>query len=197
MSGLKKYLFVDTETTGLDPKINDVHQIAGQIVIDGVTVEEFNYQFQPHSWDNVQEEALAVSGLTVDDLKKRTMTSKKTYTEFNTLLCRFVDKYNKKDKFVIGGYNCNFDAGFINEWYIKHGNKYFFGLCHGGAYLDGLLLALMYEIKCGKVVFEPNRKLGTVAKHLGIELDNAHDALADIRATRQVIKTLWNRTMGV
>jgi len=193
---MKKYLFVDTETTGLDPKINDVHQIAGQIVIDGVIVEEFNYQFQPHSWDNVQEEALAVSGLTVDDLKKRTMTSKKAYTEFNMLLCRFVDKYDKKDKFVIGGYNCNFDAGFINEWYAKHGNKYFFGLCHGGAYLDGLLLALMYEIKCGKVIFEPNRKLGTVAEHLGIELDNAHDALADIRATRQVIKTLWNRTMG-
>jgi DNA polymerase-3 subunit epsilon len=144
----------------------------------------------------VQEEALAVSGLTVDDLRKRTMTSKKTYTEFNTLLCKYVDKYNKKDKFVMGGYNTNFDAGFINEWYIKHGNKYFFGLCHGGAYLDGLLLALMYEIKCGKVIFEPNRKLGTVAKHLGIELDNAHDALADIRATRQVIKTLWNRTIG-
>jgi len=36
----------------------------------------------------------------------------------------------------------------------------------------------------------PDRKLGTVAKHLGVTLDNAHDALADIKATRQVAAKL-------
>jgi DNA polymerase-3 subunit epsilon len=37
----------------------------------------------------------------------------------------------------------------------------------------------------------PDRKLGTVAKHLGVNLENAHDALADIKATREVAGKLY------
>ena len=50
----------------------------------------------------------------------------------------------------------------------------------------------MAELKVGERMFTPNRKLGTVAKTLGVNLDNAHDALADIRATREVINILWS-----
>ena len=35
-----------------------------------------------------------------------------------------------------------------------------------------------------------NLKLGTLAQHFGIELDNAHDALADVRATVKLYKAL-------
>jgi len=188
---LNKILFVDTETVGLDPLVNGIHQVAGILVIDGQVVDEFDLKFKTIPGEIVQEEALAVSNLTYADLQEREMESKEAYAIFNKKITRHVDKFNKHDKAIIAGYNCNFDAQFMCEWYKKHGNKYFFGLFHGGAYLDGLNLALLAELKAKKKLFLPDRKLGTVAKTLGIDLENAHDALADIRATRKVITKLW------
>jgi len=193
---MKKILFVDTETTGLDPKINGIHQIAAQIVVDGKMEMEFDFKFRPLDTEKIEPEALAVSGLTVEEVMARPLSSKDVYKKIDSILCQFVNKYDKHDKMVISGYNCNFDAQFLSEWYKKHNNKYFFGLCHGGAYLDGLTMALLLEIKKGEKVFFPDRKLGTVAKHLGVQLDDAHDALADIIATRDVIRSLW-RELGL
>jgi len=190
---MNKIFFVDTETTGLDPKINGIHQIAGQIIIDGKMVAEIDYKFKPLPTEKIEPEALAVSGLTIEEVMARPLDSFTVYKKVDALLATHVNRYDKHDKMVIAGYNCNFDAGFINEWFQKHRNKYFFGLCHGGAYLDGLNMALLLEIKTGKRIFIPDRKLKTVAQALGIPLDNAHDALADIQATRDVIKTLWKR----
>lgn len=190
---MKKILFVDTETTGLDPKINGIHQIAAQIVIDGKMEMEFDYKFRPLDHEVVEKQALEKSNLTIEEVMARPLSSREVYKKVDETLATFVSRFDKNDKMVISGYNCNFDAQFLNEWFAKNNNKYFFGLCHGGAYLDGLVMALMLEIKCGKKLFFPDRKLGTVAETLGIRLDGAHDALNDIRATREVIKTLWKR----
>lgn len=190
---MKKILFVDTETTGLDPVINGVHQVSGQIVIEGQVTDEFDFKFRPLPSEKIEEEALRKSNITVEELMNRSMDSREAYAKFDSLLAGRVDRYNKHDKLVIAGYNCNFDAQMLNSWFGKHKNPYFFGLCHGGAYLDGLTLALILEIKHGRRIFFPDRKLGSVAKILDIPLENAHDALEDIRATRQVIKVLWKR----
>lgn len=188
---MNKILFIDTETTGLFPDVNGVHQAAGILLVNGQVVDEFNLKFDTLPTEIVEDEALAVSGLTLADIRARKVSSWDAYKDFDKRITKHVNKFDKGDKAIIAGYNCNFDAQFLCEWYRKHGNKYFFGLFHGGAYLDGLNLALLAELKAGKRLFFPDRKLGTVAKSLGIELEGAHDALADIRATRQVIKTLW------
>lgn len=193
---MRKYLWCDVETGGLDPKESCVHQVAGEVVIDGVTVDSFNLKFQFCPGVKIYKEALAVSDLTEEQVAARKVTSRRAYEIFNDTLCSHVNKYDKQDKFVFCAYNANFDAQFLNEWFNRHGNKYFFGLCHGGAYFDPLNLALLAEMKAGKKLFKPNRKLGTVAKYLGVPLDNAHDALADIRATREVGKKLWSMITG-
>lgn len=192
---MNKFLWIDVETTGLDPKINDPHQLAGFIMVDGVIKDEFNIECQPFDWSTVEDEALAISGLERGDLEGR-MESVTAYESLNARLCKYVNKYDKKDKYVLAAYNANFDAQFVNSWFAKHGNPYFFGLCHGGAYFDPLTMALMAEVKAGKQLFFPNRKLEVVAKTLGVELGNAHNALADIRATREVAQKLWVMITG-
>ena len=42
-----KLLFFDLETTGIKYWRNGVHQISGEIVIDGVTKESFNFNVCP------------------------------------------------------------------------------------------------------------------------------------------------------
>lgn len=49
--------------------------------------------------------------------------------------------------------------------------------------------------KLRKLPYLENRKLTTVAKFLNIDLTNAHDAMGDIRATKEVSKSLSE--MGV
>ena len=188
---MNKVLWVDTETTGLNPAKCTVHQVAGMIMVDGKLQEEFNLMFRPAEGAVVEKGALQVSGLTLEDVNSRDLSSFDAYTIFDNLLCTYVNKFSKEDKFVLAAYNANFDAGFLNAWYNTHGNKYFFGLCQGGAYLDPLQMALLLEIKEGEKIFRPDRKLVTVAKHYGVKLDNAHDALADIKATRGVCAKIW------
>ena len=52
---MKKLLYFDTETTGLDPVRNGIIQIAGIIVIDGEVKEEFNIKMQPHENDEITQ----------------------------------------------------------------------------------------------------------------------------------------------
>jgi DNA polymerase-3 subunit epsilon len=193
---MRKYLWADVETTGLDPVINAPHQVSGELIIDGISVEIFDFKFRPRDGAVIESEALKVSDLTIEQVMARSLSSKDAYLEFNSILCKHISKYDKADKAVFCAYNAGFDSQFINSWYAGHGNKYFFGLCHGGAYFDPLQLALLYEMKMGRKIFFPDRKLVTVAKHFGIILEKAHDALHDIRATREVAKILYQHIVG-
>ena len=55
-----KLLFFDLETTGIKYWRNGVHQISGEIVIDGVTKESFNFNVCPHPQCEIEEEALRI-----------------------------------------------------------------------------------------------------------------------------------------
>ena len=53
-----KLLFFDLETTGTNPARNGIHQISGQIVIDGKKVEDFDFHVQPNPKAQIEEAAL-------------------------------------------------------------------------------------------------------------------------------------------
>jgi DNA polymerase III epsilon subunit-like protein len=95
----------------------------------------------------------------------------------------YVDKYNKNDKFIPVGYNVNFDIGFLREFFLKNGNKYY-GSYFDYHFLDGMALTFFMRY-IGKLNLE-NYRLETSCKHYGIEI-NAHDALSDIEGTRDLI----------
>jgi DNA polymerase-3 subunit epsilon len=188
---MNKYLWLDSETTGLDPSRHVPHQVACLAYVNGQLVDKINLEFQPYPDAEIEEEALAVSGLTVEDVRNRDLTSEDAYHIFRHMLESHVNKYDRTDKFILCGQNVAFDAGFMNAWFNRHKNKFFFGLVHGGAYLDTLLLSLLLEVKKGKRIFVPDRKLATLCSTMGVDLTNAHDALADIEATRELYIKIW------
>ena len=176
-----KILWFDTETTGLDPKKNDPVQIAGIIEIDGNIVEEFQVFSQPIKWENISEAALKVNGLDRDKLKKFA-SPKEAMNDLTETFGDFISKFDKGDKFYPAGYNVRFDLDFLSSWFRKQGDRYF-GSWVNWRYIDPLPFIYLQDYK-GDLNL-PDYKLGTVAKHFGIELD-AHDALSDIRATREI-----------
>lgn len=60
-----KLFFFDLETTGLNPAKNGIHQISGEIVIDGQTKESFDFKVQPNPKAVIEQQALDVCSVTI------------------------------------------------------------------------------------------------------------------------------------
>lgn len=189
-----KMLFIDTETTGTDPVVNDIIQAAGKILVNGEVKEEFDILCQPFDHDTIEDGALKVNGRTKEELK--TFPAPETlYNTLQPMFKKYVNPFNKQDKFIAGGQNVKFDLGMMHENFKKNGDDFFFSFVHAATF-DTLNLAIMLEMKEKRKIFTPNYKLESICKCLGVKLDNAHNALADIESTMECARIMWKRIAG-
>ncbi|MFA5652107.1 MAG: 3'-5' exonuclease [Candidatus Paceibacterota bacterium] len=182
-----KLLFFDLETAGLSPTENGIHQISGCIEIDGVEKECFDFKVAPNPSLKISDEALRVSNKTREEVVAYPPMDV-VYKQFITLLSKYVDKFDKKDKFFLVGYNnASFDNQFLREWFSQNGDKYY-GSWFWPNTLDVYILATQKFLnkRCELIDF----KLKTVSKCAGIEVDESrlHDAIYDIELTRNLYK---------
>ena len=180
-----KLLFFDLETTGTNPARNGIHQISGQIVIDGKKVEDFDFHVQPNPKAQIEEAALQVAGVTREQVLSYPAMGE-VYAQFVAMLGKYVDKYDKKDKFFLVGYNnAAFDNQFLRGFFLQNGDAYF-GSWFWSNSIDVMVLASAYLADLRPEM--DNFKLSTVAKFLGVSVsdDSLHNALYDIELTRAV-----------
>jgi DNA polymerase-3 subunit epsilon len=187
-----KFLWLDTETTGLDAKKNDIIQVAG-IIETNDGGQEFNLRMAPFSPDNITQEAIDVHGISREKMLSYPDQSD-TYLIFKKILKRYVNPYDKMDKFILSGQNVGFDSEMVKHWFLKNGDNYWFSFV-SYAVFDLKTMIVLLEMTYGFKLF-PNHKLSTVCKVMEIELEDAHDALADIRATRECCIKIWNLIRG-
>lgn len=181
-----KTFWFDTETTGVKPEENSIIQISGLVVIDGVLKDEFDFKCRPLDNTQIESAALEVHGYTEEEIKNWPDPE-----EVRKNLCgvmdNYVDRFKKTDKFIIAGYNVGFDFNMLNAFFQKLGDKYL------GAYLDFKckldLLPFVNMLKVLGYIDIENSKLSTVCDYFGIEIQ-AHDALSDIKATRNLFRKL-------
>jgi DNA polymerase-3 subunit epsilon len=180
-----KLLFFDLETTGVNPGKNGIHQISGEIVIDGKTMERFDFKVQPNPKCVIEEQALQVAGVTREQVMAYPAMGD-VYRQFVALLGKYVDKYKKTDKFFLVGYNnASFDNQFLRGFFLQNGDQYF-GSWFWSNSIDVMVLA---SAKLAERRHEmENFKLATVAKFLGVNVDDAalHNALYDINLTKAI-----------
>jgi len=180
-----KLFYADTETTGLDPINNEMFQLAFLLEIDGNVVEEVNITFRPERWDTVSQEALDITGKTKEELRSYPPKAE-GYKKLIAILGKYVDRFDKTDKMIWIGQNPDFDVRFVRTFFKEMNDKFF------GSWWDPRpadLISLAVASKTRGVFDPPNFKLGTLAAEFGIEFD-AHDAMADVHATRQVWQLL-------
>jgi DNA polymerase-3 subunit epsilon len=173
---------MDSETTGLDPKRNDIIQLSIIIEIDNEIKHKEKFNIQPFDYTTIEPKALETNKLTIEQIKTFE-NPKDVYRKIIKIFDTYIDKYDKKDKFIASGYNVRFDMDFLREFFIKNGDKYF-GSYVDYHFLDGMALVFLMRYM-GKLNLE-NYRLETSAKHYGIDI-NAHDSMSDIEATRELI----------
>ena len=177
-----KIIYVDCETTGLYPSKNELVQLAYIVELDGHVVEEVEMKCRPEKPD-ISEEALKVTGKTVEELMAYP-DRKKQFKKFKKMLEKYIDPFRQADKFTWVGQNPKFDIDFLVDFF-KQNKEAYFGSWFDRRAIDTIMLGQVFKYKG---IWDPkNFKLGTMCEALGIELD-AHDALNDIRATRELFK---------
>ena len=180
-----KLVFFDLETTGTNPGKHGIHQISGQIVIDGVIKETFDFHVQPNPKALIEDEALKVGNVTREQILAYP-PMQQVYQKFVSMLGKYVDKFNKKDKFFLVGYNnAAFDNQFLRGFFLQNGDVYF-GSWFWANSIDVMVLASAY-LATRRPDME-NFKLSTVARTLGVDVQNEslHDAMYDIELTKAV-----------
>lgn len=186
-----KILFFDLETTGLLPNRHGIHQISGEIVIDGVTKETFDFKVKPNPKAEIVKEALDVAGVTVEQVLSYPDMGD-VFNDFIKILEKYVNRYDKKDKFFLAGYNnSNFDNNFLRGWFLQNNDKYF-GSWFWSNTIDVMILATPH-LANARAGME-NFKLPTVASYMGIEVNESdlHNASYDVYLT----KLIYNKIFG-
>ena len=184
-----KQVFYDLETTGTKFWRNGIHQLSGMVVIDGEVKEEFNFHVQPNPKAEIEDEALAVAGVTREQVMAYPPMWG-VWQQFTTILAKYVDKYDKADKFFLCGYNnAPFDNQFLRAWFVQNGDNYF-GSWFWSSAIDVMVLAAQALMEQRPMM--KDFKLHSVATQLGIVLDESklHDAMYDIYLTYEVYKRL-------
>jgi DNA polymerase-3 subunit epsilon len=165
-------IVVDCETTGTDTRVARIVQLAFLVVTDEGT-KKWNQLINPGI--PIPPEATKIHGITDEMVKDAP-----AFSHYAPNLAKgFV-------KCAFAGYRVTFDLDILREEFKRAGIDWSYDDC---PILDALRLWQH---------FEPRTLSDAVKQFLGRELSNAHDALADIEATYDVLKAqLQNPKLGV
>lgn len=183
-----KLCFIDVETGGVNPKKDALLQLAMIVEVDGEIKNIMSLNIKPFKSDNVSDEALTVNKIKRSDFKDF-IEPEDAYYEITKVLSKYVDKYDRKDKFHFIAYNAYFDSDFVRNFFLKNGDKYY------GSFFfwPPIDVAIMSAVHFAKTRSNFNNfKLMTVAKALDVyvESEKAHNALYDIEITRKMFKKM-------
>lgn len=186
-----RFLWVDTETTGIKPTDSAPFEVGMILVDQGKVVCERCFFLNPLSETILyHEDAGKIHGYTKEQIEAFEPEEK----EVKLIVQFFEDAKNlfKKDgsqtaKMYFSGYNCNFDFNHLQTQIGRYGFKM-------EDYFENVKADVYEQVKKASearvIPYLENRKLGTLCKHFNINLEDAHDALADIRATRTLAAKL-------
>ena len=185
---MNKIIFIDTETGGVNAEKSALIQLSGIIEVDGTEKEKFNFYIKLFENSEVNEKALEVQGRTLEELgTEKYIDESIIYKKFLEILDKYIDKYDKNDKFIVAGYNVKFDIDILKALFERNNNKFLF------SYFNSSMLDPLYSVRllqvAGMLPVLENNKLETWCKYFNIEL-KAHDSLQDITATKKLIEKL-------
>lgn len=194
-------VWIDTETSGLDPAVDEITQIAAIAEIDGRVLDRFETKIE-FDLEAASPKALEINSYDAAVWKERAVPQIEGLAALCEWLVPFCDvRMTSKAGWPYqvartAGHNVRFDVEFLMASCKRHG---LFLPLEGYRALDTLQLAL-WLVAAGLATQPPDFKLGTLLRHFmpRQEFGELHDAMADIEATRVLGRHMLGlfRSMG-
>ena len=182
-------LYIDTETTGLDTATCSIWQLSGYISDTSIGASDsFDYKMRPYRNEIISKEAAAKTGATQEELDSYPSQSE-AFSNFTALLGKYVDLEDWNQRVIPVGYNISFDLDFLRAWFIFNNSATLFSK---NIYFPGIdVMYLAAYCLLGERSKMRNFQLSTVYEKLtGKSLANAHNAMADIDATKELLNVI-------
>ena len=182
-------IWCDTETTGIKPEDSGAFEIAVLFAHDGKIAGESVFHLNPLTDTIVYHEGAAqVHGVSEQAIRAYPPPEQVIPT-IVAFFCEAMENYCSGERMVFAGDNCLFDWYHLQSLFTRCNetlDDYF------STRFDVMEMAKKAAAK-KLIPYQKNFKLGALCKSLGVSLENAHTALADIQATRNVCIELYKR----
>ncbi len=159
---------IDLETTGLDAARDSIIEVGAVRMIDGKIVEEYTQLVDPGF--PIPALVTSITGIRSEDI-----LGQPTFQSIVPALRSFIGSA------PIIGHNIGFDAAFLMR----------FGLVSSNLRVD------TYDLASVLMPRAPRYNLNSLAVQIGIELENAHRALDDARASLLLYWDLWQKALAL
>ena len=181
-----KRLVIDTETTGLSPRLNKTLTV-GMLLVDVekdfLDILDSNHIFIRHNHGWVDPNATKVHGINIAEHNKTAIEEDEACEEINS----FIDK-NRLHSTTLLGHNFHFDKGFLNSLFNRTEVIPKLHNFHEDT------MWIWRSLKKERIVpFDLRSNLGTLAKYFNIDYKKSHNALADCEITAKV----YHRMLGL
>jgi len=194
-----KIVFYDTETSGTDPEVHDIIQIAAQVFEingpDWKPIASFECKMMFNT-ANAELDALQMNCFDADVWTKEAVSQETGLKAFDHFVGPHKDVQRKRKSGGVfyslrtGGHNIlKFDDPFVRAWYREQGK--FCPFDYQEMY-DTLQYA-KWKIGFDNPDKPENYKLGTLCEYYKVPLDGAHDAAADILANARLAWRLMQK----
>ena len=169
----QEIIYLDTETTGLDP---DYHEIISVCVIRKSDGRIYTWKANPDWPDHIDDKAITINGYTPQDWATA-ITQNEMAHELGMVL----------DGALIVGHNPKFDLSFIENLFWRH--KVPCKISHRA--IDTITLAYVYLVPWGL----KSLALDGIRTYLGWNKHKTHTALEDTKDVKRLfeILTTWKR----
>ena len=171
-------VFLDTETTGLDPAKEQIIELAMLTAWKGKVIEEYDQYVSLNSnHDRLPDKITELTGITDDILKKNGIPEKEMSRELN-------ERISRPGGTLIVAYNTQFDASFLKNTATRQASIDLMQSLKRCDYLDALT---MFRDRASYP-----HKLSDAIKWYGLgdKVKNSHRAVDDTKALKEIFDAM-------
>lgn len=178
----------DVETGGGESKVHQITQICMRCIDPKTfkTLARYSAYIKPYASKEIDEKILAKTRVTMSDI----MNGKEASVVLKEVIA-FLKAANPtsrpSSKPIICGHNITFDLDFIEEFFLVHKKDLYEIIDKIRIDTLGLSMLFFRDILDDE---SSSLKLEVCCERLGIVLDGAHDAEADVDATTELLKKI-------
>jgi len=195
------FIIYDTETSGINTTFDQIFQFAAILADDNLQeIDSFSLRCRrlPHIVPSPG--ALVVTGVRPKDIEEAPLS----HYEMMSEVCKRFEEWSRSGAVFLGYNSIRFDEVLLRQAYYQNLLPLYQTNTRGNVRADVMRMVQACAVYCpnaiaiplgdkGQAVF----KLGEVARVNGIDLLNAHEALADTRATMEVARLVRDKAPAV